>query len=105
MTPFEGDGVWLGCALHAHTTNSDGELPPEMLVRHYEVGRLRCRGARANAGRLRYPNASTILERDSDGLITLARRERPPLAPFGRVEVSDTAGNRAWTNPLWIAQA
>ena len=36
MTPFEGDGVWLRCALHAHTTNSDGELSPDMLVRHYE---------------------------------------------------------------------
>ena len=36
MTPFEGDGVWLRCALHAHTTNSDGELAPDMLVRHYE---------------------------------------------------------------------
>jgi hypothetical protein len=36
MTPFEGDGVWLRCALHAHTTNSDGELAPELLVRHYE---------------------------------------------------------------------
>src|SRR5438552_15482636 len=36
VTPFEGDGPWLRCALHAHTTNSDGELAPEMLVRHYE---------------------------------------------------------------------
>src|ERR1700693_6589441 len=40
VTPFEeaseGGGVWLRCALHAHTTNSDGELAPEMLVRHYE---------------------------------------------------------------------
>ncbi|MDP9260452.1 MAG: hypothetical protein M3O89_00595, partial [Actinomycetota bacterium] len=36
MTPFEGDGVWLRCALHAHTTNSDGELSPDLLVRHYE---------------------------------------------------------------------
>ena len=36
MTPFEGGGVWLRCALHAHTTNSDGEMAPEMLVRHYE---------------------------------------------------------------------
>jgi hypothetical protein len=36
MTPFEGDGVWLRCALHAHTTNSDGEMAPDMLVRHYE---------------------------------------------------------------------
>ena len=61
----------------------------------------RHRGARANAGRLGYPNASTILERDTDGLITAVRLEKPPLAPFGRVVVSDTRGNRAWTNPLW----
>ncbi|HEY7002783.1 MAG TPA: CehA/McbA family metallohydrolase [Gaiellaceae bacterium] len=26
----------MKCALHAHTTNSDGELPPSELVRHYE---------------------------------------------------------------------
>jgi hypothetical protein len=62
----------------------------------------RHRGARANAGRLGYPNASTILERDSAGLITAVRLEKPPLAPFGRVVVSDTAARRAWTNPLWI---
>jgi hypothetical protein len=36
VTPFEGDGVWLRCALHAHTTNSDGEMAPDMLVRHYD---------------------------------------------------------------------
>src|ERR671935_152030 len=36
MSPFDGDGEWLRCALHAHTTNSDGELPPDKLVRHYE---------------------------------------------------------------------
>jgi hypothetical protein len=34
--PFALAGTWLRCALHAHTTNSDGELPPRMLVRHYE---------------------------------------------------------------------
>ena len=34
--PFETPGVWLRCALHAHTTNSDGEFAPEFLVRHYE---------------------------------------------------------------------
>jgi hypothetical protein len=34
--PFRSDGVWLRCALHTHTTNSDGELPPDKLVRHYE---------------------------------------------------------------------
>lgn len=63
----------------------------------------RHRGARANAGRLGYPNGSTILERDSAGLVTACRLEKPPLAPYGRVEVSDTAGHRAWTNPLWTA--
>jgi hypothetical protein len=30
------DGDWLRCALHAHTTASDGDLPPEALVAHYE---------------------------------------------------------------------
>ena len=33
--PFQASGEWLRCALHAHTTNSDGELPPPFLVRHY----------------------------------------------------------------------
>ena len=36
--PFLGEGLWLRCALHAHTTRSDGELEPEELVRHYEAG-------------------------------------------------------------------
>src|SRR3954469_2086585 len=36
VNPFRDEGVWLRCALHAHTTNSDGELAPEFLVRHYE---------------------------------------------------------------------
>jgi len=34
--PFEDPGMWLRCALHAHTTRSDGELSPDELVRHYE---------------------------------------------------------------------
>ena len=34
--PFQSGGAWLRCALHAHSTNSDGELPPDKLVRHYE---------------------------------------------------------------------
>src|SRR5206468_702751 len=63
----------------------------------------RHRGARANAGRLGYPNASTILERDSAGLITACRLEKPPLALYGRIEVEDTTGRRAWTNPLWTS--
>src|SRR2546425_12725808 len=34
--PFAATGTWLRCALHAHTTCSDGELSPEELVRLYE---------------------------------------------------------------------
>ena len=34
--PFERDGSWLRCALHAHTTRSDGELSPDELVRLYD---------------------------------------------------------------------
>ncbi len=63
----------------------------------------RYRGARANAGRLGYPNASRILERDTNGLITACRLEKPVLAPYGRLEVADSTGRRAWTNPLWTA--
>lgn len=34
--PWRAQGPWLRCALHAHTTNSDGELAPRTLVKHYE---------------------------------------------------------------------
>jgi hypothetical protein len=35
MDPWLATGSWLRCALHAHTTGSDGELTPEALVHHY----------------------------------------------------------------------
>ena len=35
VNPFVGEGSWLRCALHTHTTNSDGQMPPEQLVAHY----------------------------------------------------------------------
>ena len=60
----------------------------------------RSRGSRANAGRLGYPHASQILERDTNGLITACRLEKPVLVPYARLEVADAAGRRAWTNPL-----
>jgi hypothetical protein len=63
----------------------------------------RARGARANAGRLGYPHGAQILARDAAGLITAVRFERPFHVPYGRVEVADPSGRRAWTNPLWIA--
>ncbi len=63
----------------------------------------RARGARANAGRLGYPKDSEILARDTAGLITAVRLERPYNVPYGRIEVADADGRRAWTNPLWTA--
>jgi hypothetical protein len=33
--PFAAEGEWLRCALHAHTTGSDGELEPDALAAHY----------------------------------------------------------------------
>ncbi|HXF99021.1 MAG TPA: CehA/McbA family metallohydrolase [Gaiellaceae bacterium] len=34
--PWRAEGEWLRCALHAHTSRSDGELAPRALARHYE---------------------------------------------------------------------
>jgi len=65
----------------------------------------RARGARANAGRLGYPKDSEILARDANGLIIAVRLERQYQVPYGRVEVADPAGRKAWTNPLWTAPA
>ena len=63
----------------------------------------RRRGARVNAGRLGYPNDARVLARDENGLITAAELRRPRgRTPYGRVEVADAAGRRAWTNPLWF---
>jgi hypothetical protein len=35
VDPFTADGEWVRCALHAHTTESDGELSPALLAAHY----------------------------------------------------------------------
>lgn len=35
IDPFRAPGRWYRACLHAHTTNSDGTMPPESLVRHY----------------------------------------------------------------------
>jgi hypothetical protein len=59
------------------------------------------RGSRANAGRLGYPQGAEILDRDSSGALTAVRLERPWDAQYGRIELADAAGRKAWTNPLW----
>ena len=62
----------------------------------------RRRGARVNAGLLGYPYNVETLETTDDGLITAVKLTRPFREPYGRIEVADANGNRAWTNPLWI---
>lgn len=36
LTNFIGAGIWLKGNLHAHSTNSDGDLPPECVVEKYK---------------------------------------------------------------------
>jgi hypothetical protein len=77
------------------------ECSPALAVTLY-CGRTR--GARANAGRLGYPNNARVLARNDDGLITHVALARPwDGGAYGRVEVKAANGTRAWTNPLWIA--
>lgn len=61
----------------------------------------RAKGARVNAGESELLHRATVLERENRS-ITAARLERPPRAPYGRLEVHDDRGRTAWTNPLWI---
>jgi hypothetical protein len=64
----------------------------------------RTRGARANAGRLGYPNLSRVLERSDDGAIVAVALQRPwDGGRYGRVEIRAADGTKAWTNPLWTA--
>jgi hypothetical protein len=60
----------------------------------------RSTGAAVNAGRLGYRYAGTVLATDDAGWVTHARLTKPFGATFARIEVTDAAGCRAWTNPL-----
>jgi hypothetical protein len=62
----------------------------------------RMKGSAVNAGRLGYTSRAEVLEVDDRGLIVAARLERPAFTPYGRLELRDAEGGRAWTNPLWI---
>jgi hypothetical protein len=60
-------------------------------------------GANVNAGRMGYRSRGTVLDETPDGQIVAASLERWPTLPYGRVEVTDLRGRRAWTNPLWFS--
>jgi hypothetical protein len=97
--PFESPGGWLRCALHAHTTASDGELAPCTPARRITLVAGAGRGASVCAARLGYVHRAAVLAEDVRG-ITQARLAIPPHAPYARLEVHDATGGTAWTNVL-----
>ena len=72
---FEGPGDWLRCALHAHTTRSDGELAPKALASHY---------ARAGYDVLAITDHWRLTSADSDELLVLASSELNCILPEAR---------------------
>jgi hypothetical protein len=60
----------------------------------------RTKGAAISVGRLGYRHAAQVLERSDEGGVVRVLLDRPANAPFGRVEVVDLAGRKAWTNPV-----
>ena len=62
----------------------------------------RRRGSSVNAGRMGYSHRGRAVATNDDGEIVEARLRRPPRAPYGRLELTDRHGRRAWTNPLWM---
>ena len=81
----EGDDVVLRCTPARSVTLVTG----------------RTKGARVNAGDGAYIYSGEVLDTDVDGLVTRARLTRPRATSHGRIEVEDSSGRRAWTNPLW----
>jgi hypothetical protein len=59
----------------------------------------RTTGASVNVGRLGYRHHGRELERNDAGLVVHARLDVPPSACHVRVEVTDAAGRKGWTNP------
>ena len=57
-------------------------------------------GCRVNADPARTDYRGTVLERDANGLIIRARMELPEFCAWGRVEVRDPNGGRAWGAPI-----
>jgi NAD(P)-dependent dehydrogenase (short-subunit alcohol dehydrogenase family) len=75
VDPFGADGEWLRCALHAHSTRSDGELAPEALAAHY---------ARAGYDVLAITDHWRRTDAAADGLLVIASAELNCILPAGR---------------------
>jgi hypothetical protein len=102
--PWTTDGAWLRCALHAHTTQSDGELAPRHLARHYERAGYDVLAItdhwRITDAVSKERHAGRELECDANGLVVHARLDVPPSARHVRIEAADAAGRKAWANPF-----
>jgi hypothetical protein len=79
---FREDGVWLRCQLHAHTTNSDGEVSPAALCDHY---------ADADFDVLAITDHWHVTEVDHDRLIVLPCSELTAHAPSAHGEAEALA--------------
>lgn len=75
VDPFTIDGEWLRCALHAHTTESDGELAPAMLAAHYR---------RAGFDVLATTDHWRIAQAEADGLLVVPSVELNCVLPGAR---------------------
>jgi hypothetical protein len=69
---FGGDGIWLRCQLHAHTTSSDGEAEPEALCAHY---------AEAGFDVLAITDHWHVTDCDHEGLVVIPSSELSSAAP------------------------
>ena len=72
------EGVWLRAALHAHTTNSDGELPPWALAAHYAAAGYDVLATTDHWIRTEIP------EDEACGLVVVASAELNARLPNGR---------------------
>jgi hypothetical protein len=75
VNPFAATGEWLRCALHAHTTASDGEAPPPALAAHY---------ARAGYDVLATTDHWSVTQVASDDILVIPSSELNASLPNGR---------------------
>jgi hypothetical protein len=59
------------------------------------------RGSSVSAGPFGYRYTGEILSEAGEEEITHARLERPGGGLYGRLELVDSYGRKAWTNPVW----
>jgi hypothetical protein len=76
-------GTWLRCALHAHTTESDGDMPPSTLLDHY---------SRAGYDVLCL----------TDHWLRTEATSRAPILPIPSSEINATLGGGRWAHVLGI---